>query len=267
MGWGEFIDLQIVQCTNCGLVYTNPSFREAFLYKVYPSYPENANITKKKLLSNPKWKDIIEYIVAKFRNNKEIFICDIGTRFGGLPLQLNKIGFVNSFGIEINSSSVKIGNKLGIKIYKGMIPDLLDIGIDRVNCFIMDDVLEHLVDPMRDIQILSSLQQKGDILILRQMDIDSLGHKIYGKYWYYLQPAAHQYYFNNTSISKLLEKNGYKVILIKKSSFISNLKPFLSNIKKFIFSFFVNKNSNIKINYLEERYALNDIFLVVGERQ
>lgn len=250
------IELQIVKCKNCGLVYSNPAFKEDRLNLVYP---ENVLSNQKKIspeiLKSTKWEDIIKHIQYYLPQNSTLV--DIGTKFGALVKKLQNKGY-RTFGVEYNKTSVEIAKKsLGINLINGGIPQLKNCNLTRVHAFILDDVLEHLTNPMRDIKILSNFQQKGDFLFLRQMDWDSLGHKIYKKNWYYLQPAAHTYYFNEKSITNLLKENNYSIIKIVRTPTYKNWIKFLSN---------TVKPQNKSKNYLSTRKKLSDMFLVIAKK-
>lgn len=212
----QSIRLTTVKCKQCDLVYTNPAFRAENLDLIYPSdiIPPKLNFQNMKL--DKKWAQIIEEVSKQLP--KGSVVCDIGTRYGILPYQLTQVGF-RGIGVEYNDTAVKAATENGIPdIFTGAIPNLPQIlkdhNISDVKGFIMDDVLEHLTDPMTDIKTLSTLQTKGGMLFLRQMDFDSWGRKRYGEDWYYVQPGAHMYYFNEATLSKLLEQCGYKIVKV-----------------------------------------------------
>jgi len=96
--------------------------------------------------------------------------------------------------------------------------------------------------------------------MLRQMDNDSLGRKLYRKKWYYYQSAAHMHYFDRRSLENLLKKYGYKIILIQKPSFFRNIQLFFRQIfmKKRTVKF-----NNGKFHYLNERKKLRDIYTYI----
>jgi len=270
----QSIDLSIVKCNNCGLVFTNPAFKSDYLYLVYPQdiIEESIELTSY-IKKNPKYVKLYKiskpYLVGKN-------LCDIGTRFGCFPYIINKNTNIDAFGIEYNPSSVQIAIKHDVNVVEGTIDTLHKIikqkSIKHLNNIFMDDVLEHLVDPSKDLKTICDLQNKGDRLFLRQMNLDSLGHKIYKDNWYYIQPAAHMYYFNKESIEKILSKNGYKVIYFYKTNLMINLfLSVLKVIKRIILSRLLKKPKrwivNDKLMYLTQRYeSFDDMFLVIAEK-
>lgn len=293
---GFNIPLKIVSCKKCKFVYTSPAFKEQSLEYVYPEevVPEFSTIDINNLKSNTKWNHIIDIVGNKVSEDAVIF--DIGTRYGILPYQLSLKGY-RSYGIDYNKKAVAVGNTiLPGKIFHGGISTLSDIinneKLSTVNVFILDDVLEHLAYPTRDLNVLSNFQNKGDYLILRQMDLDSLGAKIYRKNWYYFQPAAHMGYFNENSAKALLNKVNYEIESVFRSSIKSNLHSLMTNLevpnngpllRRLLVApyFFIKRaltkqlplekeilnNPYYKQNYLLQRKRLNDMFLIVAKKR
>lgn len=268
------ISLRICKCKKCRLPYTNPSFKEEYLGLVYPDdlIPSHESINTKDdfigLLNLEKYEDLYSSI-KKFISKKDT-ILDIGTRYGGLPYYLRSLGF-SSFGLELNDSAVELAKKNGLDyIHKGTIDDIVNfkekVFTDSLNCIIMDDVLEHLVDPLNNILEISKFQTKGDVLIMRQMNWNGLGHKFFRKNWYYLQPAAHMSFFSPGTTKNLLEKCGYETIrVIKKNSIVNIFRTIVRLGKKFTLGKNKWKTENNKLMYLQERDKMyDDMFIIIA---
>lgn len=269
------IPLKICQCKVCGLAYSNPSFREEFLNLVYPDDLIPAIDTIKsnddfiKLFNNHKYHELYK-ISEKFLNSKQNIILDIGTRYGGLPYYFRKQD-KTAYGLELNKNSVQLARKFGLDyIFEGKISDLNNYASSSLpgqfNCIILDDVLEHLVNPLSDIEVLANFQQKGDIIIMRQMNWNSLGHKLFGKSWYYLQPAAHMAYFSPKSAGELLNKIGYSEYKVYLPNLLFNAtKSTITWSKNKFVGKKIWKTNNGKTMYLYNRKkSINDMFVVVG---
>lgn len=186
----------IVTCSKCGLVQTNPSFKESSLDLVYPEDRIKKIDVSKEFSFTKKYDELLK-ILTKYKKNGSLI--DIGSRYGVFPWHAKKFYNFDSAGIELNKACVKEGNRFFKNIVSGGVLDIPKalklLNKKKVNVITMDDVLEHLVHPLRDLNFISKYQNKGDIIIMRQMNFDSLGRKLFGRHWYYIQPAAHQYYF------------------------------------------------------------------------
>ncbi|MCK4996956.1 class I SAM-dependent methyltransferase [Candidatus Pacearchaeota archaeon] len=257
------IPLQIVKCRNCGLVFSLPSFRENFLNTVYPEdfVSKSESSVDEFFYNNDKKSLSLIRKISKIK--KDGVLLDIGTRYGSLPWVAKKNGF-ESYGIDLNKKSIEIGRKRFKNIYNGTINDIQKLinekKIKNPEIIVMDDVLEHLVHPLQNLKTLAKIQRKNDLLVLRQMDYGCIGRKIFGKHWHYLQPAAHQFYFDWKSIGNLLEKSGYNIVFIRNEK---SLRPLLSSIKS-ILTNIVKSNGNKKLYLVNRPRAWSDIFLVIA---
>lgn len=269
---------RIVQCNNCALVYANPSFKEAYLHLVYPSdiVPSQMNKEAELVAGKKKYQQIVRAI-KRIAHPKDV-ICDIGTRYGVLPSLIESDTGLEACGIEYNAASVAVGQSWGNKIVQGTIADLggalESFGYnERRVMVVMDDVLEHLVDPNRDIGLISEAQKPGDYLCLRQMDMDSLGHRLYRKDWYYLAPAGHMFYFDEHSIRQLLDNNGYDIEkIIRFPDWKNYLKMSVKALRDKIRSLRRKPKKNCYVNgkiiFLDNRKkSHDDMFLVIAKKR
>ena len=266
------IDLKIVQCFECQLPYTRPSFREQSLHLVYPDEIVPENVSRNKVVETKKFA-LLRSLASKYLK-KGAKVCDIGARYGSLVFQLNSDGF-DSLGVEMNRAACDLASEFGIDDVHccsvSDLPQLCDeLNIDQVDCFVMDDVLEHLVHPSETFKKLESLQTSGGMIITRQMDWSSFGHRYFGRNWYYLQPAAHMTFWNKRTITSLFEKHGYDVTEVNRTSTKQILKKLWRHIRRRIKS---NKTEhfewwvNGKQMYLANRWKFNDMFTVVAKKR
>jgi len=232
-GWDgrQHIPMTIVECRTCGLRFTCPSFKEEFLDLVYPPdiihKPEK--VRKSFDVNGRKANAILE--AARSHSSPGATLLDIGTRYGALPyIAQQKYGF-DAHGVELNAASVEQGRQFFSGISQGTIADVPQLvqrlGWSRLDVIVMDDVVEHLVDPRRDLQTLASAQSAGDLLLLRTMDSSGWGSRIFGENWYYYSPAAHMFYFDESSLGRLLRSVGYEPIEVRRTSLARNLSRLL----------------------------------------
>jgi 2-polyprenyl-3-methyl-5-hydroxy-6-metoxy-1,4-benzoquinol methylase len=154
-------------------------------------------------------------------------LCDVGTRYGVLPHLAREAGF-DAFGIEYNAASVRVARAAQVPVYQGSTEELPRVlterGLTHVDVIALDDVLEHLVDPTVALRTFHACQQPGGLLLLQQMDLDSLGHRLFQRHWYYLQPAAHMFYFRERTLAALLDRVGYDVRQVIRPALLRNLR-------------------------------------------
>ena len=270
----QMIPLSIVQCSQCGLIFSRPSFVLDALDLVYPddiideSHFDSA-------LKSPKHNDMISLARKYFPEGKVLF--DIGTRYGALPYHAREKGD-QAYGLEFNTVSIELAKSRGIDyIFQGTMSDLStvtqNIGLSSLDIVVMDDVLEHLYNPVMDLEIISANQKSGDGLIMRQMNWDSLGRRIFRNNWYYIQPAAHMYYFDGKRIEDLLKKADYKIVKFLypnqiENMFLTLLLMIRMRLSKLLKPQIIQFGSSNKSLYLtKRRKSWNDLFTVVASKR
>ena len=231
------LDLTIVKCDDCGLVYQNPRFSEESLGHLYPNHPLPNKLDYSRLMRNHKFGFFLN-LVREYSSPSKLpkrTALDIGTRYGVLPELLSHRGF-DAFGLEMNLKCVKLANEAGFQgVHHGTVVDLDKIMAqekkDRLNLVSMIDVVEHLLWPQRDFEKISEYQKRGDKMIISTMDVDSLGHKVFGKHWYFLH-AQHTFYFSEDTIAMLLDQFGYDVKYVHRIPKYKNLRILPSEMLK-----------------------------------
>jgi len=236
----------IVKCAHCGLVYVNPRFSsKEYKNKVDYSY---VKLVEESLRSqNPEDKNIIntgrnkfsqnEYAAERMRQaNSDLIkikkhvrdqgrILDVGCGEGYFMQAAKKQGWETQ-GVEV-SNQHRPPDRYGLKVTTG---DILEVHLppdyfDVVTCW---DTLEHMPYPDKTIKkIRTALKERG-LLIIRVPNEKYLRIKaaaisaLFGKDFYlknrslsimgFFAPETHFYNFSQKTLSRLLEKNGFKVI-------------------------------------------------------
>jgi 2-polyprenyl-3-methyl-5-hydroxy-6-metoxy-1,4-benzoquinol methylase len=269
------LPVSVVRCPKCDLVFSRPSFRTQALDHVYPADLVDPTTSFGHALAQTRSKHL-KLLAEVQRFLKRGTLCDVGTRYGVLPHLAREAGF-DAFGIEYNAASVKVACDADVPVFRGSVDDLprvlAETGRGSVDAFVLDDVLEHLVDPRFALRTLSQCQQPGGLLFLQQMDLDSLGHKLFQRNWYYLQPAAHMFYFSERTLRALLGTVGYEIKRVVRPRLLTNLRRTLSRTmpgaaSKLLRAAISQPKTKRKPSYLTCRLrSADDMFLVVAAKR
>ena len=273
------VSMQIVRCDECGLVYSNPSFKEEYLPLIYPEDlfdKENLaqNLDSIFRLDNRKFNKLLR-LVRRFVEPGKVLL-DLGSRYGVCPYIAEKRYGYRAYGMEFNPALVEVGRVRFPNLLQGTTADLPCIAeenqLDRLNAVTMDDLLEHLMDPCRDLKTIARYQEPGDHLFLRQMDFDSIGRKLYGQKWYYFQPAAHITYLTEATLEPMLKRSGYEIEHVQRCPSLLNyaITSFFITPKRWLrraFSPLRRSKDLTKPSYLVTRNrSYDDMFTIVAKR-
>ncbi|MFA5103949.1 MAG: glycosyltransferase [Candidatus Margulisiibacteriota bacterium] len=254
----------IVKCLQCGLVRTDPLPDEKGLLDNYSNINETL------------YADNIGYRFKTFRYNlnkiasylpKNGTLLDVGANCGAFLKIASEAGYTAQ-GVEPSGWCTDYARqKLGQKVTKGTVSDL-DPSEKEFDVVTMFDVLEHLLNPINDLELVNKRMKKGGMLILSTLDIDSILPKILGGKWPWLMDM-HIYYFNSQIIEQILQKTGFKVVYSRGYTHIINLDYLLlklenmsiwgaGNIGKFL--------RMVRINRIQLPISFGDIKLFVAKK-
>ena len=271
------VELTIVQCSQCGLVYQNPRFKAEHLGEVY-TVMDAKPIDLNKAISQHKFKPLIDLIKKNTlaANASGAVSLDIGTRYGLLPEVLRREGF-NAYGIEFNASCVEAARLSGFKnVYQGTIESvpqwMQQQQLKRLELITMTDVIEHLLDPMADLRLLAKYQESGDHMVIQTIDVSSWGHRLFGKWWYHFH-AQHTYYFDVPMLRRYYDSVGYDVVDVLKVKALNNATLLPSVWKAFNRhkskrrAAVAGKVPSEKMWYAEDKPTLFDIITIVARKR
>ena len=205
---------QVVRCKKCNLVFVNPRIRQEFIIKGY-SEGKDENFVSQVKGREATFSKSIKLIDRYYGKNslKKGKILDIGTAAGSFLHAAKKDGW-DVYGIEPNGWLCDWGKKhYRIDIKPGTIFD------NRFKSSFFDvvtlwDVLEHTPDPKKVLDECGRLLKKDGLIAINYPDIGSWIAKLLGRRWVFLL-SVHLFYFDRKTIRKMLEKEGFDIVLFR----------------------------------------------------
>jgi SAM-dependent methyltransferase len=231
----------MVKCFSCDLVYSPnpPSVSE--LAQAY----HQADFDSGEEANDAALSYIREIKNILMRLPQKETALEIGCGSGIFLEHLQAYGFQNLIGIEPSISAIKSApNRRHEWIRHGVFEDFdLKLGsFDLICCFM---TLEHVRSPGLLTQSANRLLRKGGAFIIVTHDYNSFVNKLLGRRSPIID-IEHLQLFNQKSIYRMLQINGFENILIKKFANYYRIKywlrlaPFPQSVKKFIFKIFFN---------------------------
>ena len=181
-GYIEGKTFDLYECSVCMASFVDPLISEAKLYNYiynlgdkapgYERYLRYAQLVTEfknplNILANAEsvyWG--VKNALEKYFKNKDISILEIGTGLGYLTYSLNKAGY-STKGLDISEEAVARANKRYGNYYTaGDLFEIVKKNIDKYDCVIMTELIEHVEDPKAFIGAAFSLLKEGGKLIL-----------------------------------------------------------------------------------------------------
>jgi len=140
-------------------------------------------------------------------------LLDVGAA-SGIFLNLAKNAGYRVTGIEPSAALVADAERLyGLKLFCGTVEQFKSG--EKFAVVTLLDVLEHVTDPGALLAALNGFLAPGAMLVIVTPDISSLAARAMGGRWWHYR-IAHIHFFNLSSLTWLLEKNGFEIVLRKR---------------------------------------------------
>lgn len=230
-------------CEKCKLVYIDREVQNAFSKKEH-----YCKVFMKNLAGNQNINPItLKRINSIFNEFDKLIpkgkVLEIGCQYGNL-LKVAKSRGWEVEGIEPFEDIVEYGKSIGITMYGN---ELLECNLEseRYNLVIMTEVIEHLRNPINELNEINRLLVSGGIFYFTTPNYNSLMRFMLGKDWDTIYPE-HLFYFSASNIRKLLINSGFEIIKVKCDNFYPN--TVINKYKKLFKHYNIADNNKKDIN-------------------
>ncbi len=244
----------LFKCKNCKLIfseYYNLSFENSYTDVVDEKYIKQIPI--KKINFELFFSKIKSYL------SKDHDVLEIGSYYGILG-SIIKSQVKSYTGLELSRHAANHARKnYDLNIVNESMNKFFDTA-PLFDVIIMNDVIEHLDDPFKTLELIGKHLKTNGILIFTTCDMDALVPKIMKGRYHWIMPM-HKFYFSNANLKYFLKINNMDLFKIKYDTKLTNIEYFFSKLSilfpkfKFIFQFFLKfnflKKIKIKINLLD----------------
>ncbi|MDD4108656.1 MAG: class I SAM-dependent methyltransferase [Prolixibacteraceae bacterium] len=204
-------NLQFIECSDCGLIWRSPESMD--IKKEYDkTYIKSNKYLKNRQHKIKKASWILQIALGLNPDLKSLL--EIGSSIGS-TLEAAKNTGLEHLGIDINEYAIEYCKNNGLNAENKTLEELI-AEYQRFDIIFMQHVLEHFEDPFLVLDQCKQLLNDGGLVVIlvpnsnyRSARKNREKHRFYningvGK--------EHYVYFNYTSLSKLLESQGYEVI-------------------------------------------------------
>lgn len=112
-------------------------------------------------------------------------------------------------GVDPDPKAVAAARGRGIDAREGGV-EVLDPQREQFDGITLNHVIEHVHDPLGVLQACYTLLKPGGWIWLETPNLESIGHRIYGRHWRDLDPPRHLTIFTSNSLPALLEQACFK---------------------------------------------------------
>jgi SAM-dependent methyltransferase len=203
----------LVKCANCGFIFikriASPEELENH-YKVY-NYSSRKKISP---VTIQRYHELLDGF-EKYRKHNRILDVGCGT---GWFLEVAKERGWEVFGTEFSEAAVSLCQEYGLNVVQGALHEELfeKQSFDVITSF---EVIEHIDNPLQDVQIISSLLRKGGLFYCTTPNFNGLLRYIYKADYSIINYPEHLSYYTPKTFDFLMNKHG----LVKQKLFTTGI--------------------------------------------
>lgn len=216
----------VVQCTCCGLIRTNPRPAPE---SIGLFYPDDYGPYMGTLITAPRQHSAIKRVLIRLleHNGERVpdlppgRMLEVGCASGRFLRKMADQGW-SVQGIEFSTSAAAAARAGGFEVHAGSLENA-PTPAERFDLIVAWMVIEHLHDPLGCLQKLREWAKPGAHLALSVPDSGALEFRVFKDRWYALQLPTHLYHFTPETMTALLEKAGWRVERILHQRLLTNL--------------------------------------------
>lgn len=217
----------VYTCRTCFLTFTSPQPVSSLIENINDSKYDSKEEMKSRLaIYDQEYKKAKRHIreILQYKNSGKFI--DIGCSYGICVRAAKDTGF-EAYGVEPARKAARYGKKqLHVNIFRGTLHEakLKSNSFDVVTLY---DVLEHIPDLKGFLGEIQRILKPKGLIVIQSPNIESYAARILKTSWNWLLVPNHLWHFSCSSLSYVLQKNGFSV---KKCITEDNVYDFASNL-------------------------------------
>jgi len=137
-------------------------------------------------------------------------LLDVGCGAGGFLAQMQRLGWTVA-GVEPDpAAACRARDLLKAPIHTGFLEGA-DFDANSFDAITLHHVIEHLPDPLATLRHCFKLLKPDGKLSIVTPNIESLGHRVYRRFWRGLEPPRHLVLFSPRALRRAVEDQGFRV--------------------------------------------------------
>ena len=209
------LPLNVYLCKKCGLIYASPYFdmdsASIFYMEYYRDLYEGALVSdiNDRFRKQKEDGELVLKFITETRPVSEIKdVLEIGCAAGGL-LDIFRNAECDVTGLDLDDRFLDFGKNRGLNLIKNSFEHYAPTALNKHDLVILNNVFEHLHSPGHILNLIKDTLRPDGLLYIQvpNMDLSYIELEQF--------QLAHKWYFDELTVTDLLERSGFKVISIQ----------------------------------------------------
>lgn len=230
----------LVRCRSCTFDFLNPQPGDGELAAIYSQnyFLGSGEADKEPVFARLKLRTAETYLdqLAEYAGFSSGRLLEIGSGSGSMLVAAARRGF-HPTGVEYSEHACETARGrlaaegLRGELVRGEIEAVADRQVTFDAC-VLADVIEHVRDPRRFVQVLHSVLRPGGVVLIATPSMDSWSARLMSSRWMEYKPE-HLSYFSRKTLRRLLQSEGFGEIQEAPGRKILNFDYIQSHFEKF----------------------------------
>ncbi len=207
-------NFNLLECSVCHHKFLDSHFSEEQLSELYSRYYPRSSFD----INNYKPHQESHGLLSWVKGNKastfrwvptNVKVLDIGCGFGE-SLGYHKARECEVWGVDADKNISRVANKFNFNVKVGLF-NAKDYTKEYFDYVTMDQVIEHLTDPVETLRGVANILKSNGQVILSTPNANGWGAKLFRERWINWHTPYHLQFFSLESLSSLAQKTGLEV--------------------------------------------------------
>lgn len=212
---GQFV---LMRCPNCDHAFSDCDLAPSQLGELYTNYYPRKIFDLAQCKPHAEKSGLGAWFnglnSSAFRRvPKNVRVLDVGCGFGQ-SLGYHTARDCDVYGVEADENIRRVAEKFGYKVHVGLFDDSI-YEAEFFDYVTMDQVIEHVTDPLSTLRGVARILKPGGTVILSTPNAGGWGAKIFGRRWINWHAPYHVQFFSRRSMRIAAEQAGLVVAEVK----------------------------------------------------